>query len=111
MPRTSSPLVFASVLNACAGGANAWVVCSSAAAKTVRSIIAWCNGVGSVQRVCKADCSLGVGVRKIELSSPMQSRWMREASAAGTTSTRWCMQIELPSPMLSGGISAVSIIS
>ena len=52
MPRTSSPLVFASVLNACAGGANAWVVWSSAAAKTVRSIVVLVRRrVGSVQRV------------------------------------------------------------
>ena len=99
MPRTSSPLVFASVLKACAGGARAFVAWSSSAADKMRIMVQ--RRVGSVQRVCKADCSLGVGVCKIELSSPMQSSWMREASAARTTSTRWCMQTELPSPMLS----------
>ncbi len=39
MPRTSSPLVFARVLKACAGGARLCVVWSSAAAKTARSIV------------------------------------------------------------------------
>ena len=71
----SSPLVFASFRNAWAGGASAWVVWSSSADSTARTIVATARR----QRVCKADCSLGVGVCKIELRSLRLSSRMREA--------------------------------